>query len=104
MAYKIKNKVEFKKDEKRLQNSPYKLINREDSVEGSLEVWQLPKSQYAIQYLNNEKGDKRWRVMEVYISKDGEIRTRGDLPYKDYESYLEAFNHIETNARIENQY
>jgi hypothetical protein len=101
MTYKIS---QSKKDEKRLQHSPYKIINRLDTVQGSLEVWQLPKSQYAIQYLDEEKSDKRWRVMEVYVTKDGQIRTRGDLPYKDYESYLEALNHIETNAKIENQY
>lgn len=82
---------------------PFKIVNRSDTESSSLEVWQLPKSKYAIQYLDNEKGDKRWRVMEVYVTKEGEVRTRGDLPYKDYSSYLEALDHIEYNAKIEKE-
>lgn len=101
MAYKVKNKIE--KDEKRLQQSVYRILNREDTEYGSMEVWQLPKSQYAIQYLKDEKGDARWRVMEVYVTDTGEIRTRGDLPYKDYKSYLDALDHIQYNAKIERE-
>jgi len=101
MTYKIKNKIE--KDEKRLQKSPYRILTREDTEYGVLEVWQLPKSQYAIQYLKDEKGDKRWRVVEVYVTDTGQVRTRGVLPYKDYESYLDALDHIEYNAKIERE-
>ena len=96
MAYKINSK-------KKSRNlSPYRIITRESTAEGHIEVWQLPHSQYAIQYLDKEKGDNRWRVI-VYV-KDGEIRTRGDLPYKDYDSYLKALNHIQKNYEVEKQF
>jgi hypothetical protein len=71
-------------NKKKIHTKPYRIINRLDSESGSIEVWQLPKSQYGIQYNENSK---KWRVMEVYVTDTGEIRTRGDLPYKDYESY-----------------
>lgn len=97
MAYNIKKIQEWKKAEK----SPYRIIQQESPESGHIEVWQLPSSQYAIQYLANEKGDNRWRVIEVYVNKEGEIRTRGDLPYKDYDSYSKALNHIQKNYEIE---
>lgn len=97
MTYKIKtNKVK----EKKVSKTPYRIITQENS-EGRTEVWQLPNSQYAIQYLNQEKGNDRWRVIEVYTTKDGEIRTRGDIPYKNYDSYLKALKHIQYNYEIE---
>lgn len=84
----------YEKNNKRL----YRLL----TINGN-EVWQLPKSQYMIEYLPDEKGDNRWRVMEVYVTKDGEVRTRGDLPYIDHKSYTDALEHIEYNAKIDNQ-
>lgn len=96
MAFNVKKAKEWKKASK----SPYRVIQQESTESGSIEVWQLPKSQYAIQYLANEKGDNRWRVVEVYI-KDGQIRTRGDLPYKDYDSYTKALDHVQQNYAIE---
>ena len=42
--------------------------------------------------------------MEVYMNKEGEIRTRGDLPYKDYDSYSKALKHIQKNYEIEKNY
>lgn len=94
--------VEKAKEWKKASKSPYRVIAQESTESGSIEVWQLPHSQYAIQYLANEKGDNRWRVIEVYI-KDGVIRTRGDLPYKDYDSYLKALKHIQYNYEIEKE-
>lgn len=88
---------------KKLETKPYRIVQQESTASGSIEVWQLPKSQYAIQYLKDEKGDNRWRVIEVYISDGGEIRTRGDLPYKDYDSYTKALEHIEYNYKIEKE-
>lgn len=109
MAYKVKrktmagyiplsDKLERQLDKK--SKSPYKIVTQDSTESGHLEVWQLPHSQYAIQYLENEKGDNRWRVVEVYV-KDGEVRTRGDLPYKDYDSYEKALDHIEYDFKIE---
>jgi hypothetical protein len=98
MTYGIKKSRERKKASK----SPYRIVFQENTVSRT-EVWQLPHSQYAIQYLNEEKGDNRWRVIEVYVNKDGEIRTRGDLPYKDYDSYSKALNHIQKNYEIEKE-
>lgn len=100
MAYNVERAKEWKKASK--SKSPYRIIERTDT-EGSTEVWQLPSSQYAIMYLANEKGDNRWRVIEVYVTKDGQIRTRGDLPYKDYDSYSKALNHIQYNYEVEKQ-
>lgn len=84
-------------------DSPYRIIEQKSTESGEIEVWQLPQSQYAITYLKDEKGDNRWRVMEVYV-KDGQIRTRGDLPYKDYDSYEKALDHIESNYKVEKQW
>ena len=98
MAFKIN---QSQKDKDRIKQ-PFRLITQESTESGMLEVWQLPKSKYAIQYLKDEKGDNRWRVIEVYI-KDGIVRTRGDLPYKDYDSYSKALDHIQYNAKIEQE-
>lgn len=101
MKFKMTFNVKKAKEWKKASKSPYRIIARESTESGSIEVWQLPKSKYSIQYLANEKGDNRWRVMEVYITDDGQIRTRGDLPYKDYDSYLKALNHIQKDYEIE---
>lgn len=101
MIYKIKNKP--LKERKTKEVYAFRILSRTDTQSGDVEVWELPKSKYAIIYDKNTKNDKRWRVMEVYI-KNGEIRTRGDLPFKDYDSYSKALSHIEYNAKIESKY
>jgi hypothetical protein len=96
--------VKMAKERKNVERPPYRIVQQESTESGSIEVWQLPQSQYAIQYLANEKGDNRWRVQEVYVNKEGQIRTRGDLPYKDYDSYIKALDHIQKNYEVEKQW
>lgn len=70
----------------------------------NISVYQLPKSQYAIIEMNKDGFNRVYRVIECYLKEVNgliEVRTLGDLPFKDYDYMTDALKHIEYNFKIE---